>query len=291
VETPISQPNLPDNLPSAEGFTPAQQPESAYAAPGTVLVIPRVMFNYVIIGIVFFALGAVIGGAGINAVFNANSAENQRLIDSAVNSAVDAAIEAGGGAQAAGLQSGLKYDVTVGELDPVLGAPDAPITIIEFSDFKCPYCGRFVKETLEPLMADFEGKIKLVFRDYPILGQASVLGALAGSCAQDQGHFWEFHDLMFADQANLTREVFVQYATDLDMDVETFSKCFDEQQHMTEIQADYVYAQNLGATGTPAFFVNGRFVSGAQPYQVFADVINQELAALNESTPEPSASS
>jgi len=188
-------------------------------------------------------------------------------------------------------EPGEKYEVTVSDVDPARGAPDAPITIVEFSDFKCPYCKRFVTETLEPLMADFEGTVKLVFRDYPILGQDSILSALAGGCANDQGKFWEFHDLMFANQTALNRDTFLQYATDLDMDVETFTKCFDERQHLTQIQADYVYAQSLGVAGAPSFFINGRFISGAQPYQIFADTINQELAALNELTPEPVPSS
>ena len=287
METPITQPNLTDSLSAAEGFVPVAQPETAYAAPSAVLVIPRVVFNYVIIGIVFFLLGVVIGGAGVNALFNANNSENQALIDSAVSAAV---AETGTGQARAGLQAGQKYDVTVNETDPVLGAPDAPITIVEFSDFKCPYCGRFVSETMDSIMMNFDGKVKFVFRHYPILGQGSVLAALASGCAKDQGKFWEFHDLTFANQADLTKEAFVKYATELDLDEATFTTCFDEQQHMADIQANYTYAQNLGITGTPAFFINGSYVSGAQPYSVFADVINKELGALEGSTPADTTS-
>jgi protein-disulfide isomerase len=295
VESPIVQPNLTDNLPNDEGFgsvapapVPATpKPESAYAQPGTVLVIPRALFNYVIIGIVFFALGAVIGGAGVGALFNANSAENQALITTAVSQAV---ADAGGAAAKVGLQPGQKYDVTVNDVDPVYGDPNSPVTIVEFSDFHCPYCGRFVKETLEPLMAAYEGKAKLIFRNYPILGQGSVLAALAGGCARDQGKFWEFHDLVFADQQDLTRDAFVKYAGEMNLDVDTFSKCFDQQDHMSEVQADYAYAQNLGATGTPTFFINGHYISGAQPYSVFADAIDKELGALEESKPADTTS-
>jgi protein-disulfide isomerase len=198
--------------------------------------------------------------------------------------------EVGSGTEQVGLKAGQKYDVTVAENNPVLGSPDAPVTIIEFSDFKCQYCGRFVAETMDPIMKDFDGKVKLVYRSYPILGQSSILAALAGGCASDQGKFWEFHDLLFADQQNLTKEAFVKYAGDLELDVETFTKCFDEQQHMNDIQANYAYAQSLGVTGTPAFFINGTYVSGAQPYTVFADVINQELGSLEESTPADATS-
>jgi protein-disulfide isomerase len=294
VESPIVQPNLTDNLPQDEGFAsanapaaPVANPESAYAQPGAVLVIPRTLFNYVIIGIVFFALGAVIGGAGVGALFNANSAENQALITTAVSQAVADA----GGAAKVGLQPGQKYDITVNDTDPVYGSPDAPVTIVEFSDFHCPYCGRFVKETLKPLMDAYEGKAKLIFRNYPILGQGSVLAALASGCARDQGKFWEFHDLVFANQQDLTREAFVKYAGEMNLDVDTFSKCFDQQDHMSEIQADYSYAQNLGITGTPTFFINGQYVSGAQPYTVFAEAIDKALGSLEESKPAETTSS
>ncbi|MEO8612128.1 MAG: DsbA family protein [Chloroflexota bacterium] len=299
MESPIIQPNLTDNLPHDEGFGSTSgsnapvtaavpsaanaQPESTYAQPGTVLVIPRTLFNYVIIGIVFFVLGAVIGGAGVGALFNANSTENQALITSAVSQAV---ADAGGSAAAkTGLQPGQKYDITVNDTDPIYGDPNSPVTIVEFSDFHCPYCGRFVKETLKPLMDAYEGKAKLIFRNYPILGQGSVLAALAGGCARDQGKFWEFHDLVFADQQDLTRDAFVKYAGEMNLDVDTFTKCFDQQDHMSEIQADYTYAQNLGATGTPTFFINGHYVSGAQPYAVFAEAIDKELGAVEESKP------
>jgi protein-disulfide isomerase len=287
VESPIPQSNLTENVPASEGFKPVeQQPDSAYATPGTVMVIPRVFFNYVIIGIVFFAVGAVIGGAGISALFNANSKENRELIDTAVSAMAENIDVAG----KTGLQPGQQYEVAVNETDAALGSPDAPITIVEFSDFHCPYCGRFVKETLHPLLENYDGKVKLVFRNYPILGQASALGALAGVCAKDQGKFWEFHDLMFANQQDLTRVAFLKYAEELSMDVETFTKCFDTQEHITEVQADFTYAQNLGITGTPAFFINGHFVSGAQPYSVFADMIDQQLGSLEESKPAEATS-
>jgi protein-disulfide isomerase len=290
VESPIIQPNLTDNLPHDEGFASSEsaanaKPESVYAQPGTVLVIPRTLFNYVIISIVFFALGAVIGGAGVGALFNANSAENKALLDSAVSQ-----IAAAGGVAKAGLQPGQKYDITVNDTDPVYGSPDAPVTIVEFSDFHCPYCGRFVKETLKPLMDAYEGKAKLIFRNYPILGQGSIWAALASDCARDQGKFWEFHDLVFANQQDLTRDAFVKYAGEMNVDVDTFSKCFDQQDHMDEIQANFAYAQNMGITGTPTFFINGQYVSGAQPYTVFAEAIDKALGSLDESQPADTTS-
>ncbi len=269
----------PINPPPAD----ATSSTGAYANPGAVLVIPRVTLNYVVIAIVFFGLGLLIGGAAVNAVFNANSAENQQLIESAVTSALDArGVE---GEQVVGLQPGQRYDVSADD-DPVLGDANAPITIVEFSDFRCPYCGRFYAETLQPIMSNYEGKVKLVFRDYPILGPESQLSALAAGCMNEQGKFWDFHNTAFSNQQNLSRNAFITYAEDFGINTEQFASCLDNQEHLPEISKDYGDAQKLGVTGTPAFFINGRFISGAQPYSVFASVIDEELGSLQESLPE-----
>lgn len=254
---------------------PAAVMSAAPAASSGVLVVPRVFLNYVLIAIVFFGLGAVIAGAGVTALFNANSVENQKLVDAAAAAVAEAG--GGAGAQQAGLQPGQRYDVSV-DNDPTRGPADAPVTIVEFSDFRCPYCGRFVSDTLEPLLANYGDRVRMVYRDFPILGQSSLVAALAGQCMNDQGKFWDFHSLAFANQQNLTREAFVSYAEQLKLDVPTFTACLDNQVHLDEIRADATYAQNLGVTGTPAFFINGRFVSGAQPYEVFANLIDEELA-------------
>ncbi len=273
----------------SEQFTASNptSPQAGYANPGTVIVIPRVFVNYVIIAVVFFALGAILAGAASSSLFNANTVENTALIESAVASALDAR---GDTAQAAALTPGQRYDVSADD-DPFLGAADAPITIVEFADFHCQYCSRFEHETLRPLLNDFDGKIRIVYRDYPILGSGSVLAALAAECMKDQGKFWEFHDKAFDNQQDLTREAFIGYATEFGIDVPTFTTCLDQQTHMDEISKDATEAQTLGVTGTPAFFINGTFVSGAQPYAVFASAINAELGRLAESTPEPGASS
>jgi protein-disulfide isomerase len=289
VETPINLMNEEEKPKRVEPAPDEQAavPRSNYADPAMVIVIPRVVVNYVIIAVVFFALGTIISGAATSALFNANSQENRALIESAVASALDAR---GGVAQQPALQPGQRYDVSADD-DPVIGDPNAPITVVEFADFHCQYCSRFQHETLYPLLNDFAGKIRLVYRDYPILGQGSVLAALAAECMKDQGKFWEFHDITFDNQQNLTREAFVGYAQQFGIDVKQFTTCLDQQQHIPEITKDANDAQALGVTGTPAFFVNGTFISGAQPYAVFASAINQELGRLSESTPEPASSS
>lgn len=272
--SPVNPPATPDD--AAEALI-AQQRAAAPPAPaqGGVLVIPRVFLNYVLIAIVFFSLGVVAAGAGVAALFNANSVENQKLVDAAAA----AVAEAQGSADTAdaGLQQGQRYDVSADD-DPARGPENAPVVIVEFSDFRCPYCGRFVTDTLDPLLTNYGDRVRMVYRDFPILGQSSLEAALAGGCMNDQGKFWEFHNLTFANQQDLSRDAFISYAQELSMDVPTFTACFDNQTHLDEVRADATYAQELGVTGTPAFFINGRFVSGAQPYQVFADIIDDELA-------------
>ncbi len=279
--------SLPPNTPKPifdETKAVADSSTEAYAEPGTVIVISRVFFNYLVIAVVFFALGAVISGATVGALFNANSAENTALINSAAQAVAAAG---GGGQQVAGLVQGNSYQVSADD-DPFRGAADAPVTIVEFSDFHCGFCGRFAAETLDPLLQNYDGKVRLVYRDYPFQTQGSLTAALAGQCMNDQGKFWEFHDLTFKNQQALTREQFITYAQQLNVDVATFTTCLDTQQHLSEVSKDVTEAQALGVNGTPAFFVNGRFISGAQAYSVFASYIDEELAKLAGSPVTPS---
>ncbi len=289
---------MDNTLPPPEAEArPAESPEpveklkndaSAYADPQAVLVIPRVLVNYIIIAVVFFGLGAIITYFATSSLNASNRVENQALIAQAVKEALDARGQVA--EQPPGLQPGQQYEVSADD-DPAKGPADAPITIVEFSDFRCPYCGRFFSQTLQPLLDNYGDQVRMVFRDYPILGASSVLSALAGECMNEQGKFWEFHNLAFSNQQNLTREAFIGYAQTLAMNVEQFTQCLDSQQYIQEISADASYAQNLGVTGTPAFFVNGRFISGAQPYNVFASIIDEELSKLKDSTPEAAPSS
>lgn len=271
-----------------EAKAKADSSTDAYADPGAVIVVSRTTFNYVVIAIVFFALGSILSGATISTLFNANSVENKNLIATVV-AAVPNTVN---GQQVAGLVQGNYYDVKT-DNDPSVGAADAPVTIVEYSDFNCPHCKDFANETLNPILKNYDGKVRLVYRDYPFLTPGSLVAALAGQCMNDQGKFWEFHDLAFNNQANLTRDQFIADAQELKIDVPTFTTCLDSQQHIDKVKQDVADAQNLGVNGTPAFFVNGRFVSGAQPYSFFQTYIDAELAKQAESPVKaaPAASS
>lgn len=160
--------------------------------------------------------------------------------------------------------------------DPSLGPEDAPITIVEFSDFRCPYCSVFHVETFDALMATYPDQIHFVYRDFPVVGGFEA--ALAAECANEQGAYWEFHDLLFSSEyPNLDRDTFAAYAEKLDLDVEDLLACVDEDRYSEEVEADARYASGLGITGTPTFFINGIPMVGAQPLEAFIQVIEYEL--------------
>lgn len=170
--------------------------------------------------------------------------------------------------------------------DPAKGPADAPVTIITFSDFQCPYCSR-VNPTLARLADRYGDSIRVVFRDFPILQihPQAAKAAEAGACAHEQGKFWPLHDLMFANQARLDVASLKQHAATLGLDAAAFEKCLDSGKHADEWKKDSDDAQKAGVQSTPAFFINGRPVVGAVPYEQFADVINEELARANRPVP------
>lgn len=288
METQLNQP-IPAEAPAPAETAPIAQapiihnPESAYAQPGAVLVIPRVFFNYAVIALVFFVLGAVVSGAGTTALFNANSAENEKLITDTVNTVLDdRGLQAGANQQAQGLNPNERYDVSI-EGAAAWGPEDAPVTIIEFSDFQCPYCERFFLETYPLLKANFGDKIRFVFRDFPLfqIHPNATEAAYAANCAMEQGKYWEYHDVLFENQDLLQREDLVAHADGLGMDTEEFNACIDSGRYTEKVSRDYTDGVNLGVSGTPTFFINGKPLIGAQPYQIFADAINAELTALS----------
>ncbi len=162
--------------------------------------------------------------------------------------------------------------------DPAKGPADAKVVIIEFSDFTCPHCARFARETLPLLLDAYGDRVRFVFRDAPILGQMSVIAALAAECADDQGKFWEYHDRLFANQQGLSGQRLFEFVQELEMDAAAFETCMNDQARLAELVKDYEDAQAAGLTGTPLFFINGRRVVGAQPLEVFVSIIEEELA-------------
>jgi protein-disulfide isomerase len=160
--------------------------------------------------------------------------------------------------------------------DPALGPEDAPIVIVEFSDFRCPYCRRFYEDTLQELLEAYPDQIRFVYRDFPVVGGTEA--ALASECADEQGVYWEYHDLLFSGGLELVTSAYLSYAEDLDLDMDEFNSCLDEERYADEVEADARYAASLGANGTPTFFINGIPLVGAQPLANFQQIIDAELA-------------
>lgn len=172
----------------------------------------------------------------------------------------------------------VRYDVYSRDAH-AFGPEDAPITIVEFSDFQCPYCRRWHEEVYRPLLAAYPDQIRLVYRHLPLtsIHPDAFSAAEAAMCAGEQGDFWQYHDKLFSSEA-LGSEVYIQYAQELSLDMTTFEACLMEHKYQEAIQADSDFAINLGIRSTPTFFINGLAIVGAQPLEAFRQVIDKELA-------------
>jgi protein-disulfide isomerase len=169
--------------------------------------------------------------------------------------------------------------VEVAATGPARGPETAPVTIVEFSDFQCPYCGREFP-VVERLMKEYDGKVRLVFRHFPLdFHPYAQKAAEAGACAADQGpdKFWKLHDKMFGNQQKLGVDDLKGYAKEVGVDTARFDKCLDSGEKRAVVDADEKAGQQAGVSGTPAFFVNGIFINGAVPYEQFKETVDREL--------------
>ncbi len=172
--------------------------------------------------------------------------------------------------------------------DVVLGDLNAPVTVIEYSDFQCPYCGRFYSDAEAQVRENYikAGKVKFVYRHFAFLGPESKLAAQAVECAKDQGKFWNFHDALFDAEikdgqehnGNLNRSFFLSIAKDLGLNTADYGKCFDDGKYSGKVGRDYAAAQTIRVQATPTLFVNGQKIEGALPYAQFKQVIDAALA-------------
>jgi protein-disulfide isomerase len=174
----------------------------------------------------------------------------------------------------------LRVEVSV-DGAPVKGSAKAPVTIVEFSDFHCPFCRR-VLPTLAQLESQYGNKIKLAFRDFPIdnLHPGASQAHEAARCANEQQKFWAYHDRLFASPPKSSPEIFKGLAKEVGLDMTGFETCFDSGKYQAAVKKDIEEGNRLGITGTPAFFINGRVVSGAQPLEAFTRIIDDELARV-----------
>lgn len=278
-EAPDSPGLMQPSVPPPPAPLPTRKP---HEAADEVIVIKRAHLNYAAIAVVFLLVGIVMGallvGAGSGVTLNM------------VSTSVAAAFEDRGIGGAPTEEGPIAVSL---DDDPSWGPKDAPVTIVEFSDFQCPFCERFFQETLPQIKQTYGDKIHFVYRDFPLPAQIhpqAYEAALAADCANEQGKYWQYHDLLFNHQDKLQEADLVSQAGTLGMNTDQFSQCVKSQKYAAEIQHDLQDGDNYGVTGTPTFFINGRRLVGAQAFVSFQKIIDDELAkkALSEDvTPEP----
>ena len=172
-----------------------------------------------------------------------------------------------------------RYNVDEGG-NAAFGPKDAPITIIEFSDYQCPYCVKWDTEVYQRLLQTYPDKIRFVYRDFPLYSLHPEAGpaAEAADCAGEQGRYYDYHDKLFSGEFELGANAYSQYATELGLDKAKFEDCMTSHRFKDEVTADYQYASNLGVRSTPTFFINGIALIGAQPLEAFQQIIDKELS-------------
>jgi len=170
------------------------------------------------------------------------------------------------------ISKSMKFEVSI-EGEPTKGNPNAKITIVEFSGYDCPFCARFARETMKKILSNFS--VKFVLKDFPVHGE--VKAHEAANCAMEQGKYWEYHDILFERQGEWRKNdsKFVEYAKELGLDVDKFKACLDSGKYRQEVLEDKQEGIELGVTGTPTFFINGKKVVGSLPYKEFEKIIQE----------------
>lgn len=164
---------------------------------------------------------------------------------------------------------------------PSMGSPNATVTIVEFSDFQCPFC-KEVQPTLRKLFKEYDSKVRLVFRNYPIssIHPESTNAAIASLCANEQNKFWEYHDKLFekaSEENPLTKKLLEKTASELGLNRRAFDTCFDSKKYLAQVQKDIKDGASYGVDGTPTFFINNKIIFGNQPVETFKEIVDKEL--------------
>ena len=171
-----------------------------------------------------------------------------------------------------------RQQVNIGADDASMGPANAAVTIVEYSDFQCPFCQR-VAPTLKQVREKYGDRVRIVWKDFPLtsIHPQAFKAAEAGQCAREQGKFWEYHDRLFSNQQALQPEFLKKYAADAGLDAAKFNACLDTAKFSDRVQEQMGIGTSLGVQSTPALFINGRLIAGAQPYETFVSIIDEEL--------------
>ncbi|OGN14410.1 MAG: hypothetical protein A3J47_03150 [Candidatus Yanofskybacteria bacterium RIFCSPHIGHO2_02_FULL_43_22] len=195
-------------------------------------------------------------------------------------------LKAGGPASVGNVPGGQK-EVSEND-DAFLGDENAPVVVIEFSDFQCPFCRSFWRDTLPLIKSEYidTGKVKFVYRDFPLdFHPGAMPAAQASECAEEQDKFWEMHDKIFIEQdkqgtgtIQFGVNELKKWASETGLKIGDFNSCLDSQKYAEEVKKDAADGRLAGASGTPSFFINGRLLVGAQPFSAFKSIIDEELS-------------
>ena len=236
---------------------------------GSAGVNSQATLNYLLIAAVCLVSGILMGKAIFEAPANQAVTVDETQLRAIIESVLD---KRDSGAAAA---DSARFDLV--DDDPYLGAEDAPIVIVEFSDFFCTYCQRHFDQTFAPILENYGEHIRYVYRDFARLTAESTPAAAAAQCAFAQDKFWEFHGAFFDNQSELGYDFYLKTAADYELDIEEYTACLDESRFVDEVEIDGFDGQIAGIRGTPGFFINGQILSGAQPYHIFERMIQREL--------------
>lgn len=174
-----------------------------------------------------------------------------------------------------------KTEITVSEKDHIWGNSGVPVTIVEYSDFQCPFCASF-HPTVQQILADYPNQVRWVYRHFPLdqIHPQARPAAEASECAAEQEKFWEFSDGLFENQEKLGKDFYKQLAENLGLDIDQFNNCVSSKKYKDKVEADYQGGIKAGVRGTPASFVNGELISGAVPYETLKAAIERALTNL-----------
>jgi protein-disulfide isomerase len=184
-----------------------------------------------------------------------------------------------GGAPLSVIIDAPRHEVTLAATDPAIGSASAPVTLVEFSDFQCPFC-QLVAPTLKRVQKTYGDKVRIVWKDFPLtqIHPEAFKAGEAAHCAGEQGKFWEYHDRLFANQQALQPDSLKKHAADAGLDTAAFNACLDTSKYGDRVREGVAQGSRLGVNSTPTIYVNGRMLSGAQPYEIIAGVIDEELS-------------
>jgi protein-disulfide isomerase len=267
--------------------TPIQLPEKPAdeARPSDSIVISQATIYYFVIAILFFVAGFGVAWILFSTTTGSTVASIKADVVNAAQSAVASAVAnmpAGNAVAAAATETPIPpQNVSPGQ-NIAWGPADAKVTIVEFSDFQCPFCERFFKLTYPLIKQKYGDKVRFVYRNFPLtqIHPQAEQSALAAECANEQGKFWDYHDELFSNQQDLSRDALIKYAQNAKVsNISQFTTCFDSKKYQDQVNKDLNDGLGYYVNGTPTFFINGKILVGAQPYEVFEKAIDQELSS------------